>query len=212
MTNQQIQARSLRTSTFLSRLYVPKMITPAQVIRVLNRHKISFVLVGLHGLSGWMREPRSTQDVDVIVAARQVKKAVRLLLEEFPHLEAVDLEVVTRLKHRESQEVLIDVMKPIQPPHREIFKNAIQVKTKGQTYRIPTLEMALVLKFAPMISLTREEEDKYQDAHDFIRIVKNNAELDVKKLEELGDLVYNGGGKEVLELVRRVRAGEKLVL
>ncbi|MFO0969018.1 MAG: hypothetical protein U0793_25985 [Gemmataceae bacterium] len=212
MTIQEIQKRSLKTSTFLSRLYVPKMITPAQVIRVLNEHKISFVLVGLHGLSGWMREPRSTQDVDVVVAARQVKKAVRALLAEFPQLEPEDLEVVTRLKHRETGDVLIDVMKPIQPPHRDIFKNTLTVKEKGQTYRIPTLEMALVMKFAPMISLTRADRDKFQDAHDFILMVEKNAEIDLDELARLGDIVYNGGGKEVVELVRKVRAGEKLVL
>ena len=117
-----------------------------------------------------------------------------------------------RLKDKETGDVLIDVMKPVQQPTRSVFKNYVTVKEKKQTYRIPTLEMALVLKFAPMISRNRAEEDKFQDAHDFIRIVKNNAEVDLEKLEELGELVYNGGGKEILELVRRVRAGEKLVL
>jgi hypothetical protein len=69
-----------------------------------------------------------------------------------------------------------------------------------------------VLKFCPMISLTRAAEDKHQDAHDFILMVKKNAEIDLEKLRELGDLVYPGGGKEIIELVRKVRAGEKLVL
>lgn len=212
MAVQQVHARSLKVSTFLSRLYVRKMITPTQVIRVLNQHEISFVLVGLHGLSGWMREPRSTQAVDVIVSARHLKKAVKVLLEEFTQLEAVDLEVVTRLKHKETGDVLIDVMKPNQQPIREVFKNTHLVQQKGQSYRIPSLEMGLVLKYAPMISLSRPDEDKYQDAHDFIRMVKNNAEINSEKLQELGDKIYQGGGKEVLEMVRRVRAGEKLIL
>jgi hypothetical protein len=188
------------------------MIEPAQVIRVLNANKISFVLVGLHGLSVWMREPRGTKDVDVIVMLKQVKKAVRALIEAFPNLEPVDLEVVTRLKDKETDDVLIDVMKPVQQPARSVFKNYVAVKEKGQAYRIPTLEMGLVLKFAPMISLNRADEDKYQDAHDFIRMVKNNAEIKIEVLEELGELVYSGGGKEILELVRKVRAGEKLDL
>lgn len=209
---QQIQKKSLRTSTFLSRLYVKNMITPLQVIQALNEHKISFVLVGLHGLSGWMREPRATQDVDVVVAARQVKKAVRVLLERFPQLEAVDLPVVVRLKRKGTEDVLIDVMKPLQPPHREIFKHTVKVTEKGLTYRIPTVEMALIMKFAPMISLNRADKDKHQDVHDFILVVENNPDLDLEKLEELGEVVYTGGGKEVVELVRKVRAGERLVL
>ena len=213
MTVQQRQERYLETSTFLSRLYhQEKMISPAEVITVLNKHRISFVLVGLHGYLAWMKEPRATMDVDIIVAARQVKKAVKILLEAFPDLEAVDLEVVTRLKRRDSDDVMIDVMKPIQPPHRDIFKNTVNVEEKGQRYRIPTLEMALVMKFCPMISLTRADEDKFQDAHDFMHLVKKNAEIDLDKLRELGDLVYNGGGTEVVEMVRKVRAGEKLVL
>jgi len=213
MTIQQIQEQKLDTSTYLSRLYLEeKMISPSEVISILNKHRISFVLVGLHGYVGWMRESRATMDVDVIVAVRQVKKAVKVLLEAFPDLEEVDLEVVTRLKRRGSDDVLIDVMKPIQQPHREIFKNTVTVEDKGQRYRIPPLEMALVLKFRPMISLTRADEDKHQDAHDFILLVKKNAEIDLKKLRELGELVYADGGAEVVELVRKVRAGEKVVL
>src|SRR5262245_11105659 len=135
MTIQKLQARSLRDSTTLSKWYVKNMIEPAQVIRVLNANKISFVLAGLHGLSAWMREPRATKDVDIIVATKHVKKAVRVLLAEFTTLEAVDLEVVARLKDSKSGDVLIDVMKPVQYPTRSVFKNNVVVKEKGQTYR-----------------------------------------------------------------------------
>src|SRR5262245_7433510 len=206
------QRRALQASTALSDLYVRNMITPDEVIGVLNRAKISFVLVGLHGLAGWLKEPRATQDVDVIVALKQVKKAVKLLLEVFPSLQADDQEVVVRLRDKTTGDVHIDVMKPIQPPHRDIFKNTVEAGSKRLPYRVPSLEMALVLKFAPMISLTRADKDKYQDAHDFILLVEKNLDLDLEKLEKLGELVYNGGGKEILEQVRRVRAGEKLRL
>ncbi|MBM3994511.1 MAG: hypothetical protein FJ303_10225 [Planctomycetes bacterium] len=114
---------------------------------------------------------------------------------------------MTRLRDRETGDVLVEVMKPVQFPTRSVFKNNVTAKEKGQTYRIRTLEMALVLKFAPIISLMRADEDKYQDAHDFIRIVKNNADIDVDTLAELGDLKYTGGGKEIVEMVRNVRAG-----
>jgi hypothetical protein len=72
--------------------------------------------------------------------------------------------------------------------------------------------MALTMKFAAMIGLHRSDIDKYQDAHDFGRIVLANQEADREHLAELGELVYPGGGKEVVEMVRRVRAGEKLLL
>jgi DhnA family fructose-bisphosphate aldolase class Ia len=188
-----------------------EIISPQQVIAILNRARISFVLVGAYGLAGWM-EPRATQDVDVVVALKQVKKAVRLLTRAFPNLEAEEVEVVVRLRDPATGKVRIDVMKPTQQPYREIFKHTTRVAARGQEYRVPTLEMALTCKFGPMISLGRADAKKYQDAHDFIVMIKQNPAIDLAKLEHLGELLYAGGGKEILELVRRVKAGEKLEL
>src|SRR5206468_3218191 len=108
-------------------------LSPLDVIRVLNKEKISFVLVGAYGIVGYMSQARATEDVDLVVAFKHVKKATRLLLKEFPFLEAEDQEVVVRLRDKESQNVLVD-------------------------------------------------------------------------------LVYNGGGEEIIELIRKVRAGERLDL
>ena len=68
------------------------------------------------------------------------------------------------------------------------------------------------MKYSAMTSLNRAEEDIYQDAHDFILMVKSNPELNQEKLAELGTLLYGDGGKDVLEMVRRALAGEKLYL
>ena len=72
--------------------------------------------------------------------------------------------------------------------------------------------MALAMKFSAMISLTRSDYKKHFDAGDFIRIVKANPDIDLEKLHMLGQLVYNGGGAEIVEKVKQVRAGEKLKL
>lgn len=203
--------KALWKSAQIARFQMEKIISPQEVIRVLNRGKVSFVLVGAYGLAGWMRA-RATEDVDVVVALRQVKKAVQLLLAAFPDLDQEDLEVVVRLRSKTSGNVLIDVMKPVQQPYREIFKNTVKTVSEGVEDRVPSLEMALVCKFAPMVCLMRADERKHQDAHDFIVMVKQNADLDLKKLEELGDLVYGGDGQKVVEMVHKVRAGEKLTL
>jgi hypothetical protein len=189
-----------------------RAIPPSDVITVLQSAGVSFVLVGAYGLAGWIKKPRATEDVDVVVAAKHHKKAIKALLSAFAHLEADDQPVVTRLRDRETQEVAIDVMKPNQQLYREVFKHTFTVSSKGQTFRIPSLEMALAMKFAPMISLHRKDADKLLDAHDFMYIVEANADIDLRKLNDLGDLVYPGGGKEVVEMVRRVRAGEALHL
>jgi len=212
MKLRDVHVLSLGTSTALSSYYMPNAITPLRVIEVLNEARISFMLVGAHGLGGWMKKPRATQDVDVVVATKHQKKAINALLKAFSRLEVYDLPVVTRLRDRETKETAIDVIKQNQPLFRAALKKAHIVSSEGQTYKIPSLELALALKFAPMVSLYRSDEDKYQDAHDFIYMVKSNADIDLETLAELGDLVYPGGGKEIVERVRQVRVGEKLNL
>ncbi len=208
-----IHKEEMWKATQIAGFQMEEFITPLEVIRILNRQKISFVLVGAYGLMGWFHKARASEDVDIVVAAKHVKKAVKALLAAFPQLVGEDQEVVVRLRNPASNKVAIDVMKPIQPHLRVLFKHTLPSELKGQKYRVPTLEMALALKFAPMmVSPNRQDTDKLKDTYDFALMVKNNADLDLKKLQELGDLVYPGGGKGILELVRRVRAGEKLIL
>jgi hypothetical protein len=209
---RDIHARSLATSSALSEYYIPDLITPIEVIRVLNAAKVRFMLLGAHGIGGWTGKPRATQDVDVLVAARGHKKAVAALLAAFPHLKADDNEVVTLLRDPETNAVAIDVMKPNQPLYRDALKYGHEVESGGQRYQIPSLELALAMKFSAMISLTRADRDKFVDAGDFMYMVDSNPDIDHVKLRALGQLVYNGGGDEIVEKVRQVRAGEKLIL
>jgi hypothetical protein len=120
--------------------------------------------------------------------------------------------VVTRLKHRETGVVLVHLIKQRELLFSAIFKNAVPITDAPIRYRVPTLEMALALKFAPMVSLNRSDDKKMYDAGDFIRMVRANPTLNQTKLSELGELVYPGGGREIIEFVRRVNAGEKLNL
>lgn len=209
---RDIHAQSLATSSALSELYVPNLIPPLDVVRVLNAAKVRFMLLGAHGLAGWMGKARATEDVDVLVATRGHKKAVSALLAAFAHLQADDHEVVTRLRDPETGTVVIDVMKANQPLYRDALKHTHTVESGSQRYQIPSLELALTMKFAAMISLTRADRDKFQDTRDFMYIVDTNPNIDLEKLHALGQLVYNGGGNELVEKVRQVRAGEKLVL
>lgn len=202
----------LATSSALSGYYVTNFVSPESIIDVLNGASIRFMLVGAHGMVGWTGEARATQDVDVLVGLRSQKKAVRLLTSRFPNLTAEDHEVVTRLRDQQTKKILVDVMKCNQPLFREAFRFSHQVQEKNQTFLVPSLELALAMKFAAMVSLTREDDRKHLDARDFIRMVRSNTEIDMTKLATLGELVYPGGGTEILEKISQVRAGEKLQL
>jgi hypothetical protein len=211
MNVEAVHASNLEATAALSIMQGASMLTPQDVIGVLNEAGVQFVLIGGHGLAGWLRKPRATQDVDVVVSERHLKKATVALVAAFPNLEPIDLEVVIRFKDRDSGAIVIDVVKP-PTLYRQTFKNTHSVSAAGQTYRIPSLEMALAMKFAAMVSPNRDYDDKLLDGHDFVRMVKVNPELNQTKLAELGELVYGGGGAELLEMFRKVRAGEPLIL
>src|SRR5262249_2388198 len=82
--------RNVTKSGILSRQQMPSTIPLVDVIRVLNKAKVSYVLVGAHGLASWRGKPRATEDVDVVVNAKHLRKAVRALVERFPTLEPLD--------------------------------------------------------------------------------------------------------------------------
>ncbi len=209
---QEIHGDSLATSTAISRYYLEHFISPQDVIAILNNAGVNFMLVGAHGVFEWTQTPRGTWDVDVLVGARGFTKAVNALQVAYPDLELEVEEAITRFRTPGDRKGVIDVWKVNQPLYRQGIWHGVTVRSREQAYKVPSLEMALAIKFALMISLTRDYAKKYMDAHDFIRMVCVNSEIDLDKLAQLGELVYPGGGQEILEMVRRVRAGEKLDL
>lgn len=211
MKLKDVHSQSLSKSTALSEYYVESLITPLQVIRVLNKEKIRFVLVGAHGLGGWMGKPRATEDVDVVVMAKHLRRATQALAAMFPHLEPEDHEVVVRLRDRTTGVVAIDLIKQ-RALFREVFKHTKKVFQGKEPYLVPSLEMALTMKFAAMLSPNRADKDKHLDAHDFMHMVDLHPEIDVEVLAHLGELVFGGGGKRLQGLVDDVRAGKKLIL
>jgi hypothetical protein len=211
-TEAAVHLQCLAISTALSKYYVKKFITPEKVIDVLNAAGVRFMLAGAHGIGGWMNEGRTTQDVDVLVATRHLRAAVQAVHEAFPRLTINDTPFVTRFAEPTTGKVVLDVMKPNQPLHRVAMRHAHRIETPKRVYHIPTLEFALAMKFAATVSPWRERKRKMQDAVDFAWIVEANPVIDLTKLAQLGERVYPGGGREIVEMVRRVRAGERLEL
>jgi hypothetical protein len=164
------------------------------------------VLIATHGIGGSRDEPRARQDVDVLVQARYQRKAVEALRRAYPSLVIENVTAVTRFIDPRIGKSVIDLIKPTQAIYRMVFKNTIRVRA---THEVPDLEMALVSKYAAMISPNQE----YIDAGDFINMVTTNAdEIDLAKLRRLGNPVYKGGGKEVQGFVEDVKAGRRLRL
>jgi hypothetical protein len=178
-------------------------IEPRDVIKILNRAKIKFTLVGAHGIAGWLLDPRASQDVDFIVHA-QHKKAVQAVHKAFPDLRIEDIMAVTRFIDPATERPVIDLMKPHSDLHQSVADYSIQV---GKTHRVPDLEMALALKYAAIESPHRKSIKKGQDTVDFESMVAAHGdEIEDDKLFSFGEMVKNGGGKEILKLVEKARA------
>jgi hypothetical protein len=196
----------LNLSERLSRMQGQE-ISPSDVVKILQRAGVKHVLVGAHAISAWAGEPRATMDVDLI--ASRPAQARNVLAAAFPHLSIEEHPVVIRFKLNGRE--MIDIIRPTSDSiFKAALKYAVRVRLSGTQTDVPQLEMALALKFAAMASPTRQTKDKYQDAHDFIAMIQHNPDVDLAKAEKFGELVYLGGGKEILKLVADARDGKRL--
>ena len=187
-----------------------KAIGPVAVGRVLREAGVNYVLVGAHAANGYTGRPRATIDVDVVV--QFPKKAARAVAAAFPQLTPRDTPVVTRFLTADGDEA-IDLMKPTSSPlWKRLLKDPRVVTIENEPLRIPSLEGMLAAKFASMVSIGRRMPDRQQDAVDFARMIDANPQIDEPALKDLGELVYPGGGADVLKLVADARAGRRLDL
>lgn len=210
----RILARNLAITSLLMKRAKKKPDSPSleAVVDVLNTAKVKFMLAGAHAIGLWANEPRTTLDVDILLLTRQSKSAVKALRLAFPNLTVRDTPVVVRFTDPELKWIVIDLMKPDQLLFKVAKQHATLVKTDERAYLIPNLEFALAMKFAAMISPNRKDTKKMQDGIDFMNIVRANKKINLKSLASLGDRVYPDGGAEIIDMVRRVRAGERLYL
>jgi hypothetical protein len=202
---QALQISSLLTARWY-RMQRPEatMYEPEAVIRLLNRAKVKFILVGTHGIAGWRSSSRATQDTDVLVALKDYEKAVRTIHTAFPELEVAEWKKVTRFKDLTTGEVVIDILNPTDDLFKATFRYSIAA---GKSHRVPDLEMALALKYAAMISPYRSYDKKLIDGGDFVNIVMHRyADVNIPKLKRLAEKVFHGGGADIAKMLADIRA------
>jgi hypothetical protein len=183
-------------------------VTPEGIIAALHREGINPVLMGTHGLVVYRSESRATQDVDLLVTKKDVRKDVRILEREYPYLEIHDSSVVTRLVDPVSQKVVIDVIKPASRAMQTVFRHTVKI---GDTHRIPELEMALACKFVAMMAPNRRDAKKMVDLGDFIDVVQNKRDvLDLEKLKRFAGPLYPEGATAIMRLVENIDSGRSV--
>src|SRR5207248_8987269 len=116
----------------------------------------------------------------------------------------------TDLRDKETQKVAIRVLKPLDRLYQQTLRRTYSFRWKGRCFRVPSLEMALVLTYVPMMTLPRHAPEKYLNAHDFIRAAGANLDVDLKKMASIAAVVCPGSRDDLLEKIKRARAGEPL--
>lgn len=207
-------ARGIHTSTRLTSYYRQTHrkqavdVTPQQVIDCLNAADIKdWVLMGLHGYVGYLPMPRATQDVDVMVPYSQKEKAAKAIAQQWPMLVQRELSQVIRFLDPGDPDAegkpkpVIDIMLPWSKFQETIFQNHVIVD-RETGHRIPTLEAAIVAKYAALLSPHRDWEKKEYDAGDLRRIIRANYDkINRGKLAALAAEVWEQGGDEILKFL-----------
>jgi hypothetical protein len=199
------------TNTF-RRMYqrMAAKVTPERVLEVLHQAGVRCVIMGTHALGTWRSEPRATQDVDVLVRKKDVRKALRALGAEYPVLTVEDTPAVARFIDPASGKSVLDVLKPTESVYQLVFRHTIPV---GEAHSIPNLEMALTSKFAAMVSPNRPPAKKMVDGGDFMDVViHNRSAIDLPKLKRLAGKVYPNGGAEIMRMIADIDAGRTIQL
>lgn len=187
-----------------------------RILRTLIDKKIPFVLTGTHGIGGWTGRPRATHDIDILVkGGRNLGRAVKAISALYPGLEIRVFHGVTGFFVPGTRESVIDVTYPHRADNEETLAHPVWTNDKklGIRYRIPALENALANKYGAMLCQTRDEAKRIIDTVDFTNMVRHSFDegqqaIDLQRLELLGEMVWpSGGGKEILGLVDKVKAG-----
>ena len=185
-------------------------VTPRQVMDCLRDAGVkNWILMGLHGYVGYLPMPRATQDVDVMVPYSQKKQATKAIHTAWPTLEVTELSQVVRFKDPGDLDAdgnpkpVIDVMLPWGKFQETILADQVVIDEETGD-RIPTIEAAVVSKYAAVISPHRDFDKKEQDAVDLRRLIKaNHAQIDQAVLQELAGQVWEQGAEEIQRFVQQ---------
>jgi hypothetical protein len=103
---------------------------------------------------------------------------------------------------------VVDIMLPWGEYQETILAHHVVID-EATGDRIPTIEAAIVSKYAAIISPHRDIEKKEYDSGDLRRLVKSNhSEIDHAVLENLAGQVWEHGGKDIRRFVQRALAGK----
>lgn len=207
---------NVQKSYELSSQQLADAVNPLEVAALFEKERVSYVLIGGHMLSYYAGTARATVDVDFIISGPDFSRATKVIASayaQFKHHDRVYHVTYDSKKPNLKDPERIDLVKDGFPLFREVIqKYCVTLNDNKHTMKIPTIEAAIALKFAASISPNRGDENKPIDNADLLILIRSTPNLDSQALSKLGDLVYSGGGKELVSVVEDVRKGKPLSL
>ena len=218
-------AYGIRTTTRLIRNYrelhrrQAMDITPQPVIDAIVKAGVKkWVLMGLHGYVGYLSDPRTTRNVDIMVAPSERKKAVKAIRAAWPTLLVQEYSEVVRIRDpndldlRGNPKPTIDIMNTWSEFQQTILKEFVVID-KVTKHRISRLEAVLVSKYAAMVFAKRGLEKKELDAVDFRRMVRaNRDQIDLASLRRLAAQVWERRADEIERFLDVAMSNEQFML
>lgn len=207
---------NLQKSYELSSQQVEDAVNPLEVAALFEKERVSYVLIGGHMLSFYTGTARATVDVDFIIGGPDFTRAVKAIdkaYTQFKYHDRVYHVTYDSKKSGQKDPERIDLVKDGFPLFQEVVTRYCHtIKANKHTVKIPTVEAAIALKFAASISPNRGDENKPIDNADLLRLVRSRPNLKEEALIKLGNLVYQGGGKELVSIIKDIKAGKAVSL
>jgi len=169
------------------------------------------LLVGGFAVGALTANPRATVDVDVIISADAVDRLIDALQARLGPLDVTRYRSLARVT-RPAIDVILASRDPLRLRALSAELSREADLGDGLVLRLPVPELAIILKYAAALSLSRSSEDTAQDIADLSRIVARHPDLDLERLSAIGRALRTRSPKEIHEIVATLRAGGGVVV
>ena len=142
-----------------------------RLVDCLERADIPWCAIGGIAVNHWAAEPMVTQDVDIVVAAPEIERAVRLLEEAGFRSERFEWSVNFSGHSR------VSIQLSTEDFYQEFPARSVAADIHGILMRVAALEDTLKGKIKAWSEPERRQSKKIKDLGDIARLVENHSRL-----------------------------------
>jgi hypothetical protein len=159
-----------------------------RLVEVLERLEIPWCMIGGLAVNYWAVEPLATADVDIVIAADRVDKAVEELIAAGFQAKRFDWSVNLKGSSKVSMQISTDEM------YREFPSRSVAADVHGILMRVASLEDTLAGKIVAWQDQRRRPSKRQKDLLDIMRLVESHPALKVDVPPEIKSQLEERGG------------------